>query len=37
MYFSSGDIGEVIIYNVALSTGDREAVESYLMTKWAIT
>jgi len=36
LYFD-GDIGEVIFYNVALSTGDREAVESYLQTKWAIT
>lgn len=32
-----GDLGEVLIYNVALSAGNREAVESYLMTKWAIT
>ena len=32
-----GDIAEIIFYNVALSTGDREAVESYLMDKWAIT
>ena len=32
-----GDIAEVVAYNVALSAGDREAVESYLMDKWAIT
>ena len=35
-YFD-GDLAELITYNVALSTGDREAVESYLITKWAIT
>jgi hypothetical protein len=33
----NGDIAEIIFYNVALSAGDREAVESYLMDKWAIT
>jgi hypothetical protein len=32
-----GDIGEIIIYNAALSDTDRAAVESYLMTKWGIT
>lgn len=35
-YFD-GDIAEIIFYNVALSATDREAVESYLMDKWAIT
>jgi hypothetical protein len=35
-YFD-GDIAEVIFYNVALSATDREAVESYLIDKWAIT
>lgn len=35
-YFD-GDIAEIIFYNVALSSADREAVESYLMDKWAIT
>jgi hypothetical protein len=33
----SGDIAEIIIYNTALSDTDRSAVESYLMSKWAIT
>jgi hypothetical protein len=35
--FFDGDVAEIIFYNVALSAGDREAVESYLMDKWAIT
>jgi len=29
-----GDIAELIIYHSALSTGDRQSVESYLKTKW---
>jgi hypothetical protein len=33
----SFDFGELITFNVALSASDRQAVESYLMTKWAIT
>lgn len=33
----NGDIAELIFYNVALSATDREAVESYLIDKWAIT
>ena len=32
-----GLICELIVYNSALSDTDRAAVESYLMTKWAIT
>ena len=32
-----GDLAELVTYNVALSAVDREAVESYLMDKWAIT
>jgi hypothetical protein len=32
--FFDGDVGEIITYNVALSTADREAVETYLMDKW---
>lgn len=35
--FWDGDIAEIIIYDSALSDTDREAVENYLMTKWAIT
>ena len=31
-----GDIAEILIYNVALSDADRQAVEKYLMTKYAI-
>jgi hypothetical protein len=35
--YLDGDIGELIIYNVALNDSDREAVENYLMAKWGIT
>ena len=35
--FFDGDVGEIITYNVALSTADREAVEAYLMSKWGIS
>jgi hypothetical protein len=35
--FLNGDIAEIIIYNSALSDTDRALVESYLMSKWAIT
>ena len=35
--FHNGDIAEIIVYNSALSTSDRESVESYLSTKWGIT
>ena len=35
--FLECDIGEIIAYNVALSASDREAVETYLIDKWAIT
>jgi len=35
--FFDGDVGEVITYNVALGTADREAVETYLMSKWGIS
>ena len=31
------DVCEVLLYSSALSTGDREAVEAYLMTKWGIS
>lgn len=29
-----GDISEVLVYNTALGTGDRQAVEAYLNYKW---
>ena len=32
----SGDVAEIIVYNSALSTSDRESVESYLSSKWGI-
>ena len=32
-----GNIAEVIIYDAALSNTDREAVENYLLAKWAIS
>jgi hypothetical protein len=32
----NGDVAEIITYNVALSTTDRDSVESYLQDKWAI-
>lgn len=34
---STGDIAELIVYNSALSTGDRQTVEDYLGTKYGIT
>jgi hypothetical protein len=36
-WFLDGEICEIIAYNAALSSGDRAAVESYLMTKWGIS
>lgn len=35
--FFSCDLGEVIIYDSALSTLNRQSVENYLYEKWAIT
>ena len=35
--FLNGDIAEIIIYDSALSDTDREAVENYLLAKWAIS
>ena len=34
--YITGDIGEIVLYDSALSDTDRSAVESYLMTKWGI-
>lgn len=34
--FFACDLGEIIIYNSALSTSDRQTVENYLYSKWAI-
>ena len=34
--FTHGDIGEVIVYDNALSDTDRSRVESYLSVKWSI-
>lgn len=34
---STGDIGEIIIYNVALASDDRTKVRSYLASKWGIS
>ena len=34
--FLTGDIAEIIIYNKALTTTQRQSVESYLNAKWAI-
>lgn len=35
--YHTGYIDEMIIYNSILSTSDRQALESYLMTKWGIS
>jgi len=37
VYYGQNDIGEIIVYNSALSDADRSAVESHLMTKWGIS
>ncbi len=36
-YFSSIDVGELIVYPRSLSSEEVDAVEQYLMDKWAIT
>jgi hypothetical protein len=35
--FFDGDVGEVIAFNVALSSSDQSAVEQYLIDKWGLT
>lgn len=35
--FLGGDIAEIVLYNAVLSAGDRQAVEDYLMEKYAIS
>ena len=35
--FYDGDIGEIIVYDAALSSSNRVAVEAYLISKWGIT
>ena len=34
--FLNGDIAEILIYDQALSDGEREAVEQYLSSKWGL-
>ena len=35
-YYFNGTIGEIIVYNVALSTEQRQKVEGYLACKWGL-
>jgi nucleoside phosphorylase len=34
--YTDGDIGEIIVYDTALSDSDIDSVEAYLAEKWAI-
>lgn len=34
--FANGDTAEILVYDSALSTADREAVEAYLTDKWGL-
>lgn len=34
--FSNGDIAEIVVYNRALSTAEREKIEGYLANKWGL-
>jgi hypothetical protein len=34
--FMNGDISEILVYNTALTTTQRQSVEGYLMDKWGI-
>jgi hypothetical protein len=36
-FFHSGNLCEIIVYDSALSSTDRAAVETYLLAKWGIT
>lgn len=35
--FHNGDVGEVLLYNVAVSSTDRTAIREYLAEKWGVT
>jgi hypothetical protein len=35
--YDSGDYGEILFYNLALGTTQREQIESYLAQKWGLT
>jgi hypothetical protein len=36
LYYLTGQIGEIIVFNRALSTADRQLVEGYLAWKWGL-
>lgn len=35
--YANSDYAEIIIYNTALSNGDRSSIESYLIAKWGVS